>query len=169
MLEYCLENGNEMAISPYKKNWKPFEAPQIEKVFGWGHVIQKEQLPDGRSNIILEGMGTAEIIEFNSTEPFIIATVKKIEQDRSQKSNPQYQLSIDEILLLTKRILLSEGADESLILKMNHIKNHFYPVDFIASMLNYDYEQKQDILSTTNAMDKAIKLLNIVRSLNLKE
>ncbi len=169
MLEFCLENGNELAVAPFKKKSDMSAEPQIESIFGWGHVIQKERLPDGRSNIILEGLGTAELIDYKSLEPFRIARVSKIDQDRTARNNPQYLEILNEIIHLTKRILLAEGAEESLILKMNQISRQMFPVDFIASMLNYDYFQKQEILGTTNAIDKSIKLLNIVRAMNLRE
>jgi ATP-dependent Lon protease len=169
MLEFAIENGNEMAIAPYSKQSGLSSVSPIETTFGWGHIIQKEQLPDGRSNILLEGLGTAELIEYISTEPFRIAKVKKIDQDRTHSSDPKFKEMIEEMLILTKRILLAEGAEDSLIIKMNHIANHMYPVDFIASMLNYDYNKKQELLSTTDAMKKAKKLLEIVRTLNLRE
>jgi ATP-dependent Lon protease len=169
MLEFCLENGNEMAIVPYSRNWDGEGNPPIESIFGWGHVIQSERLPDGRSNILLEGLGTAELIDYKSTEPFRIANVHKIEQDRLGKNNPLFTEMLEELLVLTKRILLAEGADESIIMKMNHITKHMYPIDFIASMLNYEYSSKQEILETTNIIEKSTKLLNIVRAMNMRE
>lgn len=169
MLEFCLENGNEMAIVPYPRNWDGEGKPPMETIFGWGHVIQNEQLADGRSNILLEGLGTAELIDYHSEEPFMIANVRKIDQDKSGRFNPIFREMLDELLLLTKRILLAEGAEESIIMKMNHIANHMYPVDFIASLLNYDYNLKQEILETTNILEKSVKLLSIVRTMNLRE
>ncbi|WP_167884463.1 LON peptidase substrate-binding domain-containing protein [Leptospira ilyithenensis] len=171
MLDFCLENGNEMAIAPYKKDWNYLESssPPIESVFGWGHVIQKEGLPDGRSNIILEGMGTAKLVSYESTEPFRIAQVEKIQQELNRKDDPDFQNLVEELLVLTKRILLSEGAEENLIMKMNHITKHPFPIDFIASLLNYEFSAKQDILATANIIEKANKLIQIVRSLNMRE
>ncbi len=169
MLEFCLANGNQLAIAAYPRNWSGKGLIPLETVFGWGHVIQSEKLPDGRSNILLEGLGTAEIIDYSQLEPFRIGNVRMIEQDKSGKKNPEFLEMLEELLILTKRILLAEGADESIIMKINHIANHTYPIDFIASILNYEYEFKQEILETTNIVDKSVKLLNIVRAMNMRE
>lgn len=169
MLTFCLENGNEMGIIPLPRNWPGFGMVPFEKTFGWGHVIQSEHLLDGRSNILLEGLGTAEIIDYLSMEPFRIANVRKIDQDKSGKSNPEFKVMLDEILILTKRILLAEGTDEAIILKINQISNHTFPVDFIASILNFEYDLKQEILETVNIFEKSNKLLNVVRQMNLRE
>ncbi len=169
MLDFCLENGSEMAMAPFPKEWKGLGIPPIPEIFGWGHIIQKERLPDGRSNIILEGLGTAKLLEYQSQDPFLIATVEKIPQESFQKQNDEFKAVLDELLMLTKRILLAEGADESLIMKMNHISKHPFPIDFIASLLNYEFLIKQEILETSNIIEKAAKLLHIVRSLNLRE
>lgn len=169
MLTYCLENGNEMGIVPYPRNWTGSGPLPLEKIFGWGHVIQCERLEDGRSNILLEGLGTAEIIDYESMEPFRISNVRKIDQDKVSKSNSDFKDMLAELLLLTKRILLAEGAEELIILKINHIANHMFPIDFIASILNFEYRKKQEILETVNLLEKSHKLLSILRDMNLRE
>nr|WP_209451981.1 LON peptidase substrate-binding domain-containing protein [Leptospira ryugenii] len=167
MLSYCLENGRELAVSPYRQSdqWNI----EMETTFGFGHIIQHEALPDGRSNIILEGLGIASLQEIISEEPFIIANVEKMIPERNLKEDENYQQTLDELIFLSKRILLREGADESLILKMNQIKNHFYPVDFLASIIPFDYESKQKILSTTKSWEKSLLFLEVLINLNLSE
>ncbi len=171
MLSYALENGKELAIAPLLKTDQKRTGlePNIEQSFGWGHIIQHEMLPDGRSNIILEGTGVCKLIDFKQSAPFLVASVEKFENDRKALKTEFYQEKLSELLVLTKRILLSEGAEEGLIMKMNLVTKHPHAVDFIASLLNYDFSQKQEILETIDLKEKVIKLLEIVSQLNLRE
>lgn len=72
-------------------------------------------------------------------------------------------------MFLTKRILLSEGAGEDLILRMNELVTHPFPIDFIASILNFEFSKKQEILVDPNPMEKTKILMEIVEELNLRE
>nr|WP_039927837.1 LON peptidase substrate-binding domain-containing protein [Leptospira yanagawae] len=169
LLDFCLENGGEMGMAPYPKGWTGNGLPPIPEVVGFGHIIQKESLPDGRSNIILEGIGTAEIVSLSSTEPFYIAQVSRREHERNKNVTAELKEKIEELLVLTKRILLAEGAEEDLILKMNQILSHPYPVDFIASLIYFDFKTKQRILETTHLETKANLLKQVLMGLNLGE
>ncbi|TGM48472.1 ATP-dependent Lon protease [Leptospira biflexa] len=169
LLDFCLENGGEMGMAPYPKAFLGKGLPPIPEVVGFGHIIQKESLPDGRSNIILEGLGTAEIVSLTSTEPFYIAQVSKREHERNKNVSLELKEKIEELLVLTKRILLAEGAEEDLILKMNQILVHPFPVDFIASLIYFDFKTKQAILETTHLETKAELLKQVLMGLNLGE
>lgn len=54
MLDYCMESGEELAVAPIlpAKSRAPSKHPEIETVFGWGKIIRRDPLPDGRSNIL---------------------------------------------------------------------------------------------------------------------
>lgn len=168
MLEFCLENGGEMGLAPYPKHWSE-GSPPIPKIIGYGHIVQTERLPDGRSNIILEGLGTGELIHIESSEPFYIGTLERRIHEKNPKTDPIFEEEVEELLHLTKRILLSEGAEESLILKMNQISTHPYPVDFISSILYFDFDTKQKILEETSIRTKAKIVKEILIQLNLTE
>ncbi|WP_210409378.1 LON peptidase substrate-binding domain-containing protein [Leptospira fletcheri] len=171
MLDYCSESGEEMAVAPIRmeslKNNDPH--PEIETVFGWGTIVRKDPLPDGRSNILLEGKGIARLSGYETLDPFRIGIVEKIPPERSRTENEIFRDLFDRILSLTKRILLSEGAQEELILRMNDLWGHPFPVDFISSILNFDFDKKQEILSNSDPVQKAKVLLWIVEEMNLGE
>lgn len=171
MLDYCLESEGEMGIASIKKYSKtktdPF--PPVEELFGYGRIVHKEFLNDGRSNIILEGMGVARLEEYTSTEPFRIAVVTKLDPIPMNKHDEELFQMIEELIVLTKRILLREGADDELILRMNSIQFHSHPIDFISSILHYDFGQKQEILVMTDNKERAQKLKRILEKLILKD
>lgn len=171
MLDYCSESGEEMAIAPIKMEPGNLKSPQpeIETVFGWGTIVRRDPLPDGRSNILLEGKGIAKLESYDAMEPFRIGIVEKLEPDSKYIEDKLFVEIFDRILYLTKRILLSEGAKEELILRMNDLWSHPFPVDFISSILNFNFKKKQEILSSTDQIIKAQLLVGIVEEMNLGE
>ncbi|TGK04234.1 ATP-dependent Lon protease [Leptospira langatensis] len=171
MLDYCSESGEEMAIAPIKmEHFNPKDPhPEIETIFGWGTIVRKDPLPDGRSNILLEGKGIAKLESYETMDPFRIGIVEKIEPNSDYIEDQLFVETFDRILYLTKRILLSEGAKEDLILRMNDLWNHPFPVDFISSILNFNFQKKQEILAHPDQIAKAQLLANIVEEMNLGE
>ncbi|PJZ78737.1 LON peptidase substrate-binding domain-containing protein [Leptospira neocaledonica] len=171
MLDYCSESGEEMAIAPIKMEPGNLKSPQpeIETIFGWGTIVRRDPLPDGRSNILLEGKGIAKLESYDTMEPFRIGIVEKLEADSKYIEDKIFVEIFDRILYLTKRILLSEGAKEELILRMNDLWSHPFPVDFISSILNFNFKKKQEILSSTDQILKAQLLVGIVEEMNLGE
>ncbi|TGM11185.1 ATP-dependent Lon protease [Leptospira selangorensis] len=171
MLDYCSESGEEMAIAPIKMEPGNLKNPQpeTETIFGWGVIVRRDPLPDGRSNILLEGKGIAKLESYDTMEPFRIGIVEKLEPDSKYIEDKLFVEIFDRILYLTKRILLSEGAKEELILRMNDLWSHPFPVDFISSILNFNFKKKQEILSSTDQILKAQLLVGIVEEMNLGE
>jgi Lon protease-like protein len=61
----CLAGDHRMAIALLEPGYQAHyhERPPIRSVCGVGRVVGHDLLPDGRSNIILRGLGRARIIE----------------------------------------------------------------------------------------------------------
>lgn len=162
MLDYCLENDEEMGITSIQPNG------EIETLFGWGRVIKREALPDGRLNILLQGMGIAKLVRYKSQEPFIIASVDKRDHDFSHVGTPEFNEKVDQILELTKRHLQNLQADESFLDDLNKLKEHPYPIDVIASFLDLSARSKKEILVMENQVSRADILIQFLMN-KLKE
>jgi ATP-dependent Lon protease len=172
MIEYCSESENEIAIAPIIPNLKKEEGIgqfAIEEIFGWGKIINKDYLPDGRSNIIIEGKGLLELKGYISTEPFLIGKVEEYKTLPSPLNDSNFQNQILNLIHLTKRILLSDGAPEELLVKINQLSRHPHPVDFITSILHFEFIQKQAILIEKDPFQKSELLLSILEKINLQE
>ena len=162
MLDYCLENDEELGITSIKANG------EIENLFGWGRVIGREPLPDGRLNIILQGMGIAKLVRYKSQEPFIIANVEKRENDFSHLGTSEYNEKVDQILELTKRHLQNLQADESFLKDLEKLKEHPFPIDVITSFLDINSRVKKEILVMENQVSRADILISFLMN-KLKE
>ncbi|MDX1960595.1 MAG: LON peptidase substrate-binding domain-containing protein [Leptospiraceae bacterium] len=159
MMDYCMENDDEIGITSIN------EKSEIESIFGWGRIITREALPDGRSNILVQGMGIAKLVRFQTHEPFIIANVEKRENGYSHLRMTEFIEILDNIIRLTRKYLDEMKADISFIQDLERIRNHPFPIEVITSFLSLDHEYKLDILATEDPFEKAIKLFASVKNL----
>lgn len=164
MMDYCLENDNEIGITNCR------DSNLIEPVFGWGKIIKREPFPDGRSNIIISGMGIAKLVRFKTVEPFIIASVEKRPNSYQHLHTVEFRTVLLEILKLTRQHLLVNEADpnsdsRSAAEDLEKLKKHPFPLDVIASFLRLDLNSKLDILTCEDDYEKAEKLLFYLKNL----
>jgi ATP-dependent Lon protease len=159
MIAYTLECDGELGITSINKN------SEIESIFGWGKIIKHDALPDGRSNIILEGYGIAKIQNFQSTDPFIIADVEKIPNSYSYLKTEEFQNILDELLSIIRIYLEKIGMQEAYFQEIARLKTIPFPLELICSFINCEYSLKQDIFLTFDPMLKAKKLLNLLYKL----
>ena len=162
MLEYCMENDEEMAITNIRRSG------EIEPIFGWGKVIKRESLTDGRSNIVLQGMGVAKLIRYKSQEPFIIASVEKRENDFSHVGTGEYAQKLDQVLYLTKKHLINLKADDTFLNDLEKLREHPFPIDVIASFLDINPKIKKEILVMQDQISRADIIINFLTN-KLKE
>ncbi len=76
MLADCLTGERQLAVVLLRPGWEAdyYERPAVHSVAGVGEIIQSEMLPDGRSNIVLGGLGRIVIDEeVPSPTPYRIA------------------------------------------------------------------------------------------------
>ncbi len=78
MLADCLAGERRLAVVLLRPGWEEdyYGRPAVYSVAGAGEIIQSEMLPDGRSNIVLRGLGRVVIDEeVSSPNPYRIASV----------------------------------------------------------------------------------------------
>ena len=78
MLADCLAGERRLAVVLLKPGWEEdyYGRPAVHAVAGAGEIIQFEMLPDGRSDIVLGGLGRIVIEgEVPSPNPYRIASV----------------------------------------------------------------------------------------------
>lgn len=159
MLNYCLENDSEIAISSIHRDGS------IQPVFGWGKIVEHEALPDGRSNIVIHGRGVAKLLRFQTEKPFLIAHVGLRENTYDHLNKVEFREVLQEIIRLAQMHLKSFYPEEDISREMERVKRHPYPIDILASVLDLKYSHKYEILKADSYYDKAKLLLRFVKNL----
>lgn len=70
--------GQCIAMALLKEGWEPdyYENPAIYPALCIGRIVSVQPLPDGRSNILLQGLERCEILEEHFEKPYREATVR---------------------------------------------------------------------------------------------
>ncbi len=160
MIDYTLECDKELGITSINNK------SEIESIFGWGKIIKYEPFPDGRSNILLEGAGLARIIDFDSTDPFIISNVEKISNMYSHLKTEEYKELVNELFNEISLYLKKLNLEDAFFEEVEKLKTHPFPSEFVASILKISYAEKQDILLSFDPFVKIKKVLLMLKKIN---
>ena len=159
LLDYSTESDYEIGITCFESEGK------ITETLGWGKIIKIEPLADGRSNILIQGHGIAKIADYSSQEPFIIAKVEKMEADLKHLNQITFQDILKSILELAKEFLSKAGVEPVFISELDKLRYHSFPIEFISSILNIDFQQKKQLFLENDPLQKAENLENLLRKL----
>jgi len=79
MVADALRGDSTIAMAMLKPGWESEEEPlPIHTMGGAGEIVESEELPDGRYNIVLEGQFRYRILKETGTEPYRVAQVEEI-------------------------------------------------------------------------------------------
>jgi Lon protease-like protein len=79
MVADALEGDRTIGMAMLKAGWRREESrPSIYPVGGAGEIVESEELPDGRYNIVLEGRFRYRVLQEAGTDPYRTARVEEI-------------------------------------------------------------------------------------------
>ncbi len=88
MLKDCLSGSRCMVIAmvPDPADLDLHGNPKIAEIAGLGNVVDHEELPDGRSNILLQGVARVRLDELPFVGPYRRAKVTPLEESETELS-----------------------------------------------------------------------------------
>lgn len=91
MLKDCLETHKVMAIAliPDSNDTNDHGDPKIASVVGLGVIVEHQELPDGRSNILVHGRGRARLHELPFVPPYRRARAELLPDVRATIANEE--------------------------------------------------------------------------------
>ena len=142
------------------------EDPKGNDIYKTGvvaEIIKILELPDESVNVILQAKMPFQINEVVATKPYILAKGKPYRETVPKSNDEEYKalaLSISEI---TRSILSNmEENGRELMFAIKNIDNPNYLINFLASNLPFDVEQKQQLLEEHNLKLRGHKLFAIL-------
>jgi len=145
-------------------SWSKQENPQIHEMTCLGKIVAHEMLPDGRSNIVLQGLYRAVVVEeLSLDEPYRMAQLELYKDlypsepviDRDHRRRE---------LLLGFRKLLKHADAESVV---GQLFESAIPLgtlsDVIANILRIDHSARQEMLEEVDADQRSELLLMHLR------
>lgn len=172
--------GREKSIKAVKKAYKgnkfigvlaqrdmQIEEPEPSDLYTIGtiaRIIKMLKMPDGGTTLIIQGISRFAMGEVLMTEPFIEAQVSSIEEiyEINKQETRAFVVTMKE--LASKIIDLSPQIPNEAKIVLNNINNIKFLTHFIASNLNIDADQKQEILEINEIIGRVQMVLKYLNS-----
>jgi uncharacterized protein len=92
--------GQCIAMALLKEGWEPdyYENPAVYPALCIGRIVSVQPLPDGRSNILLQGLERCEILEEHFEKPYREATIRVTPMQSNQGLSTGVRRSLIEVL-----------------------------------------------------------------------
>lgn len=92
--------GQCIAMALLKEGWEPdyYENPAIYPALCIGRIVSVQPLPDGRSNILLQGLERCEILEEHFEKPYREATIRVTPMQSNEGLSTGVRRSLIEVL-----------------------------------------------------------------------
>jgi Lon protease-like protein len=150
MVRDCLDGDRRLAMALLRPGWENdyYGRPPIYPIAGAGEIIQHEELPDGRFNILLRGtMRIGITAELPSDKPYRAARARPL-PDRYPDANPRALADrIERLKVFYLRILSEVQKGQGEIAKIfSGVKDPGIIVDRIAGAAIAAAETRQQVL-----------------------
>jgi len=147
--------------------------PTPEDLYGIGtvaQIVKMIRMPDGNTTAIIQGKRKFVLEEMVKTDPYFIARVTGSEEDpfKNSRINKALLSSVKE--MATRIVELSPNIPSEANFALKNIDSPNFLINFIASNLSVDIDEKQVILELSNLPEKAeIVLGHLTREMQMLE
>lgn len=158
MMECCIEGSRLLAVAMYDEEGAPDDhgRPAIHPVAGIGALRRSAKLPDGRYNIVVEGLARVDISEEHPpTRCFRRATARVLEDviDRDAAALARSIASLR--ALCTRALTKSDGEDDGELLEgLAHVTEPSALADLVAAAAVRDSLDRQRVLAEPNVLER---------------
>ncbi|HMQ51701.1 MAG TPA: endopeptidase La [Anaerolineae bacterium] len=139
------------------------EHPTLEDLYpiGTEAVIGRMlKMPEGGTNVLVQGYQRIEILEMTQEEPYPRVRVRRL-KEVDEQSVASEALMRAVLALFEKCVQLDRNVPDDAYVAAMNIDEPGWMADLIASVMDFDTQQRQEILSTTDAMTR-LQRLNIM-------
>jgi Lon protease-like protein len=150
LVQDCLAGDKRLAMGLLKPGWEKdyYGRPPIHAVAGAGEIVQHEELPDGRFNILVRGtMRVGITAELPPDQPYRVVRVKPLADRYADERPDALALRLDRLKVFYLRILAEVNKSQGEMVKVfSKVKDPGIIVDRIAGAAIADTEARQQIL-----------------------
>ena len=139
------------------------EDPGIEDINTIGTVakiLKVLKMPDGNTTVIIQGKKRFQVAEVITTEPYLTATVRAVEEARPAKDNEEFLVIVETIKEKSLAIIKDSPnipSDASFAIK--NIESPSFLINFVSSNLNISVAEKQKLLKINDLQERALETL----------
>lgn len=160
-----VQKGDRMIGVVAQKNFQE-EEPSTSSLFEVGtlaQILKTITMPDGSLTIIIQGRSRFKITEFLKEDPYISAKIQLLKENYPDKNTKEVKALRSSLKDAALKILkLNPEIPQEAQIALDNIEAISFLTHFLASNLNAEVAEKQDLLQIDNGMDRATKLLELM-------
>ena len=157
--------GDKKILLVTQKN-SEVDDPKKEDLFAYGcksSILQLLKLPDGTVKVLVEGFKRAKINEFLDSEKYITCNIEYL-MDKFLTSEDLYPLAITTIRRLEKLSSINRKIPSEILNNIKQLKDPSQIADNIASHLNTNINEKQNLFETLDVKKRLHMILKIIEN-----
>ncbi len=169
MLADCLAGERRLAVVLLRAGWEEdyYGRPPVYSVAGAGEIIQSEMLPDGRSNIVLGGLGRIVIDEeVSSPTPYRIARVSWLDDVYPPRGEEALDPQIERLRQMCGKLLSTLPQPVPGLVEL--LTDRGPPgafVDRVSSLVVHEMEARQRLLELNDVERRMTEVIAHVEGL----
>ena len=135
----------------------------INKIGTVAKILRVLKMPDGNVTVILQGKKRFEIDKVISTEPYMRASIKEVNEERPTKKDKEFSAIIESVRDLAIQIINeSPNIPTEATFAIKNIDSSSFLVNFVSSNMNLNVTEKQDLLQINNLKERALATLKFM-------
>lgn len=155
MMKHCLEGHRVMAIAMLDEHGQPdvFGRPPIHPTAGLGYIRRSARLPDGRYNVVLEGVARLGIQEELPPRTAYRRVRAEIQPDRPEVLPDRVRSAAHALRALATRVLGGDERNQDLLASLSGLEPGQL-ADNVASAALEDATERQRVLATVDVEER---------------
>ncbi|MDR2293454.1 MAG: endopeptidase La [Prevotellaceae bacterium] len=137
----------------------------LNKVGTIARIIKILEMPNGTITAILQGIARFEIKSIINENPYFIADVKYLNEEKPKLPNENYDAIISSIKDITLQIISQSPILQEITFAVKNVENRSFLINYIGSNpdITHNVTDQQSLLEIGNLKERALKLLEILQ------
>ncbi|MDC7996202.1 endopeptidase La [Altibacter sp. HG106] len=139
------------------------ENPRLKDIHTVGtvaRILRVLKMPDGNTTVIIQGKKRFEISDLLETDPYLKASIRKVDEARPAQDNEEFNAIIDSIKEIALEIIKdSPNIPTEASFAIKNIESNSFLINFVSSNLNISVEEKQSLLEINDLKERALATL----------
>ncbi|MGA1976252.1 MAG: endopeptidase La [Bacteroidales bacterium] len=128
-----------------------------------GQIVKLLEMPDGSTTAIIQGRKRMALTELVSDDPYIMAVVKPIPENKPELASRDFDAIIGSLKDLSLKIIkINPNISPEASFAIKNIENNMYLINFICSNTDIKVQDKQKLLEKNNIRDRGFMLLEFL-------
>ena len=157
MMEDCIEGSRLLAVAMFDEAGRPDEhgRPAIHPIAGIGALRRSAKLPDGRYNIVLEGLGRVDVSEELAPVKSYRRGVARVLEDVEPTDDAMTTRAVASLRALCARALAGANEDDAEVVEgLNRVDDPGVLADLVAAAAIRDNLDRQRVLAEPDVLKR---------------